>query len=122
MALQVSDLSAAEQFYGEGLQLPKLARPDFGGLPGAWFQVGEDAMIHLVAMDGGPEGVRRLPHVALSADLEHIRSLVDSLTAIGANQVTPLAERNDGGISSWATTFADPDGNAVELTTAEVPA
>jgi catechol 2,3-dioxygenase-like lactoylglutathione lyase family enzyme len=120
MALQVSDLEAAERFYGDGLGLPKLPRPEFG-IPGAWFQVGGDAMLHLVAMEGGPEGVRRLPHVALSVDLEQLRLMVDSAAAAGGTQVTPLAARTDTGTEVWSSTFADPDGNAVELTTAGLP-
>lgn len=116
VALQVSDLARAERFYGEGIGLSKLDRPGFG-VPGAWFAVG-DAQLHLVALEGGPTGVRRLPHLALTVDLSELRRLVDALVEAGGTQVTPLAARDDGGVEVWSSTFADPDGNAVELTTA----
>ena len=120
MALQVSDLAAAERFYGEGLGLPTLARPEFG-VPGLWFGVGDDAMLHLVALDGGPQGVRRLPHVALSVELDELRRLVVSVAAAGGTEIAPFAQRTEGGVATWSATFADPDGNAIELTTLGVP-
>jgi catechol 2,3-dioxygenase-like lactoylglutathione lyase family enzyme len=120
MALQVSDLAAAERFYGEGLGLRKLPRPEFG-VPGLWFGVGDDAMLHLVALEGGPQGVRRLPHVALSVELDELRRLVESVAAAGGTEVSAFGQRTEGGTPTWSATFADPDGNAIELTTLGLP-
>lgn len=115
MALRVSDLEQAERFYCGALGLRKLPRPDFA-VGGAWLAVG-DAQLHLVVFDG-PRQEGRLPHMALSVDLDDLRRIVEVLPASGGTELAPLVSRDDDGTEVWSAMYADPDGNVVELTTA----
>jgi glyoxylase I family protein len=109
VAINVTDLTAAEDFYGRLLGLPKVDR--VLKFPGAWYQVGE-FQIHLIVRESGgsapktPAKWGRYPHVALAVhDLE---ALQHSLTQAGV-PIQPSA-------SGRAALFAqDPDGNVIEL-------
>ncbi len=111
VSVVVSDLAAAERFYGELLQLPLIARPPlhFAGL---WFGLGGEQALHLLAVAGvdpvhhRPTAIGRDRHLALRVDA--LAPYQQRLTAAGV-AVTPSS-------SGRAALFCrDPDGNGIEL-------
>ena len=63
VAICVSDVDKARDFYSGTLGLPEAERPDFG-FPGAWYQIGP-LQLHLMQRDV-PEGGKGIgPHFAL---------------------------------------------------------
>lgn len=108
-AILVSDLSQAESFYSEVLELPKATRSL--KFPGLWYQIG-DYQIHLIEepnwtpMEVNPQKWGRNPHLALAVDdLELIKT---RLTQKGYS----FQESSSGRAALFAK---DPDGNIIEL-------
>lgn len=109
-AINVSDLSAAERFYGELLGLTKVDRTL--KRPGAWYQLGS-VQIHLIVAE---RDYRRLgdeykwgqyPHLAFAiADLSKVKQ---RLAAAGV----PMQPSSSGRAAGFVQ---DPDGNIIELT------
>lgn len=112
VALLVSDLAAAEQFYGEILGLPTADRPL--SFPGQWYQVGP-FQIHLMVAEHWqapcprPDKWGRNPHLALAVDdLDDIQARL-----LAAGHGVQLSA------SGRAALFTqDPDGNLIELSAA----
>ncbi len=111
-AILVSDLAAAEQFYGTVLGLPKIDR--VLKFPGAWYQVG-DYQIHLMVEANvqvpflNTEKWGRNAHIAFCvADLETAKT---QLLAQGF----PIQMSASGRAALFT---CDPDGNTIELNAA----
>jgi glyoxylase I family protein len=109
-AILVSELSAAEQFYGDILKLGKIDRTL--NYPGAWYALG-DIQIHLIEDKNlmpklqNAEKWGRNPHLALS--VESLAAAKDHLTDQGCEFQLSASGRA-------ALFVQDPDGNVIELT------
>jgi len=110
-AILVSDLEAAEHFYGTILGLPKVDRPTNIKFPGTWYQIG-DQQLHLIVSPGyqaplpNEEKWGRHPHVAFGvADLEATKIRLQ-------NYNCPIQTSASGRAALFTR---DPDGNVVEL-------
>jgi len=111
MALIVSDLKRAEDFYESILGLTKIARPDLG-FDGLWYGLDGGSELHLMLLENPyvscdkPEHGGRDNHIALqSHEFDHIRQRLDSV-------VVPYTMSRSG---RNALFFRDPDGNTIEL-------
>lgn len=108
VALQVSDLAKAEDFYSRTIGLKKVAR-DLT-FPGTWYQIG-DFQLHLIVSDWAANPVReakwgRHPHITFAInDLEQVKR---DLT----EQAIPFQMSSSGRAALFVK---DPDGNTVEL-------
>ena len=107
-AILVTDLEAAEHFYGEVLGLVKIERsPKF---PGAWYQIGE-YQIHLIVastVSNEPKHEKwgRNPHIAFSvSNLDAAKQQLLDYNFL----IQPSASGRP------AIFTQDPDGNAIEL-------
>lgn len=110
IGLHVNDLAASRTFYGEVLGLREIARPDMG-FPGAWFGVGADQEVHLIAR-APKEGAYTPPrerHVAFAvSDMEEVKqALSDRGMAL-----PPVKQRPDGALQLF---LRDPDDHVIEL-------
>lgn len=109
IALHVSDLNLSMGFYGEGLELAEIARPDFD-FPGAWFRLGELQELHLIA--------GRSAEVNSSARGNHFALGVDDMDEAEAYLAgrgivhTPRQTRPDGAFQIYVE---DPDGHWIEF-------
>jgi glyoxylase I family protein len=114
VAVVVTDLGKAKQFYGEILGLGESdERPNFS-FPGAWYNIGSQ-QLHLIVHDKS----RTLRHT----------SQIDSMDghfAIRVKDMQQLLKRLDSfgvtydsrphSITGWHQVFVtDPDGNVIEL-------
>ena len=114
VALLVSDLARAEQFYGEVLGLEKVTRAAALRFPGTWYQIGAQ-QLHLIVHSGwhastpNSEKWGRNPHLALAiADFTALK------TRLQAADV-PLQMSASGRAALFV---CDPDGNILELSQA----
>lgn len=115
LAISVTDLDAARQFYTGLLGFEELRRPDFG-FPGMWLRVG-DLQLHFALATQMPAGGDGFPHFALHVPTGEFQSTVDSLKAAGVTFVAPPSKRVDFGTTEvWAAFITDPAGNVIELT------
>ena len=111
--IRTGNLDAMVAFYGEVLGLRPGPRPDFG-FPGAWLYLGDQALVHLVAVDGqtgrpatGPGPA--LEHFAFRA--EGADGFRRTLQARGiAHSVDPVP-----GGEVVQINFRDPDGNHIHV-------
>ncbi len=109
MALTVTDLERADQFYSSILGLPKVKR-DLA-FAGSWYQLGPIQLHLIVAPTVTPDRVNeakwgRNPHVALGvSDLDLIKT---TLKAAGY----PIQMSASGRAALFTQ---DPDGNVIEL-------
>jgi glyoxylase I family protein len=115
VAISVSDLEQARRFYGDLLGFTELARPDFGGIPGAWFRVG-DLQVHVLQVDEVAAPGPGMPHLALYVPTDDLDATFEALVAGGARVVGAPRTREDFGVPVRAAFVADPDGNVLELT------
>jgi lactoylglutathione lyase len=112
VAIYVNDLKKSCEFYSTVLHLEQIQRPAFD-FPGAWFRLGTDQELHLIAGERIAPTVPRTRgnHFALRVDdLEGWRGHVEQFGAIVRGPV----ERPDGALQLF---IADPDGHVVELFT-----
>ena len=106
VSLQVEDLAAARQFYGDVLGLLEIERPDFA-VEGAWFQLGT-SQLHLGVEDGHLASVRQ--HFAvLVADLD---SAVATIEAHGVSVRKAGLTLPGAGYQAFVR---DPSGNLIDL-------
>jgi catechol 2,3-dioxygenase-like lactoylglutathione lyase family enzyme len=103
------DMAATRRFYVDMLGFTEGARPPFG-FDGAWFYVGDQPILHIVAsgrMPKDPKGT--LDHMAFSAT-----DLKGTVAKLNANGVAyELRKLQDYG--TWQLFFEDPNGATVEL-------
>ncbi|MEO0538198.1 MAG: VOC family protein [Cyanobacteria bacterium P01_A01_bin.123] len=110
VALLVSDLDQAEQFYGHVLGLPQVDRPL--NFPGLWYQVGQ-LQLHLMLAVGSTssplhnaERWGRNAHLAFAVkDLEAAKTAL-----LNAGFLVQLS-----GSGRAALFSQDPDGHVIEL-------
>lgn len=111
VAIHVLDLDRSVAFYRDVLKLQPLSRPAFS-FPGAWFRLGADQELHLIAD-------ARYPRVEQHRG-NHFALLIDDVDAweihlVGAALPGLLRRiRPDGAIQLFLT---DPDGHSIELCT-----
>ena len=108
VALQVSDLERADEFYSNVIGLQKVERNLT--FPGSWYQVG-DFQLHLIVSDWAKNPTRedkwgRHPHVTFA-----IRGLGKVIAAL-KEQAVPFQMSSSGRAALFVK---DPDGNVVEL-------
>ena len=112
IALIVSDLKRAADFYEGILGLMRIARPDLG-FDGLWYGLEDAGEVHLMLLDNPyvacskPEHGGRDNHIALQSEkFELIRSRLETA---GITYTLSKSGRN-------ALFCHDPDGNTIELT------
>ncbi|MGB7088341.1 MAG: VOC family protein [Phormidesmis sp.] len=108
VAVQVSDLAQADEFYSHIIGLQKVAR-DLS-FAGSWYQIG-DFQLHLIVSEWAKNPIRedkwgRHPHVTFAIrDLAGVKqSLIE--------QAVPFQMSSSGRAALFVK---DPDGNVVEL-------
>jgi catechol 2,3-dioxygenase-like lactoylglutathione lyase family enzyme len=111
-AIHVTDLEKSRRFYAEVLGLKPISRPAFG-FPGAWFRIGIDQELHLIAREVSPN--------APPPTDRHFAMVVDSiddaerLLREKAVEFRGPKPRPDGVQQIFLT---DPDGYVIELSSA----
>jgi len=114
LAIAVTDLGAAKDFYCGLLGFTELPRPDFG-VPGMWLRVG-DLQLHFIETDTMPVPGPGFPHFALHVPREAWDETIAALDAAGVTYISRPSSRVDFGVPVLAAFVADPAGNVVELT------
>jgi len=114
VAIAVTDLGAARDFYCGILGFEELPRPDLG-VPGMWLRVG-DLQLHFVETDEMPTPGRGFPHYALYVPTDRFDETVEALRAAGAPFLGEPSTRVDFGTTVLAAFVNDPAGNFIELT------
>ena len=114
VAVSVTDLDAARDFYRDVLGFEVLPRPDFG-FPGLWLRVG-DLQLHLGVADEPPSPGPGFPHFALYVPSEDFDATIDAVRAAGTKMVGEPSTRVDFGTTVHAAFITDPSGNVIELT------
>ena len=110
--LRTAQLDEMIGWYDDILGMRPGPRPNFP-FPGAWLYSGEDAVVHLVAVDGdagvGAEKDLKLEHFALAATGRE--SFEEKLKAAGEKFET--IEIKEFGITQY--NIWDPDGNHIHI-------
>lgn len=104
-----SDLERSKAFYVSVLGLTEGYRPPFA-FPGAWFYVGDYAILHIMA--GKPMPVHAtgvIDHMAFTAT--NLQAVADALK----RHKIPYELKRLPGSNSWQLFCYDPDGAKVEL-------
>jgi catechol 2,3-dioxygenase-like lactoylglutathione lyase family enzyme len=114
VAIAVTDLGAARDFYCGVLGFEEIARPDFG-IPGMWLRVG-NLQLHFVETDEMPTPGKGFPHYALHVPTEQFAETMDTLRGAGVTFLGEPNSRIDWGSTVWAAFITDPAGNVIELT------
>jgi catechol 2,3-dioxygenase-like lactoylglutathione lyase family enzyme len=111
IAIYVTDVKRSREFYRDVLQLEQIARPAFN-FPGAWFRLGSQQELHLIADHGEPFFASHdRNHFALKTD--DLDAWEEHLEKMGADFAGRKA-RPDG---AWQVFLRDPDGHVIELFT-----
>ena len=117
-SLIVADTARALRFYCDLLGLhTDITRPDLG-YPGAWLQIGTE-QIHLLELPN-PDPVEGRP--AHGGRDRHLAVLVDDLDALARALDTAGVAFTRSRSGRRALFCRDPDGNALELIEASLPA
>jgi len=115
VAIHITDVARSADFYQRVLRLEPIPRPAFS-FPGAWFRLGANQELHLIANYGAPFSTNnRNNHFALRVD--DLDKWEQHLRGVGAN-FAPRKRRPDG---AWQVFLQDPDGQTVELFTPPGP-
>jgi len=114
VAIAVTDLAAAREFYCDLLGFEDLPRPDLG-IPGMWLGVG-NLQLHFIETDEMPVPGPGFPHFALYVPTEHFATTMQTLKDAGVAFLAEPSSRVDLGTEVWAAFVTDPAGNVVELT------
>lgn len=111
VSLDVSDLAAAQAFYGELLGLPEIDRPDFG-FPGVWYQAGP-VQLHLIVV---PEGVDvGTPASSPTPLANHLAFEIEDMDAVHAELEAAGHSVISLGAEAGQMFVADPAGNMIEF-------
>lgn len=109
--IRTANLEAMTHWYTDVLGLTEGWRPPFQ-FPGAWLYAGDDAIVHIVAVDAEPgsdPGDLKLEHFAIRGDdLAEMRA---RLAATG----TPAREVEVPGTTILQINIHDPDGNHIHV-------
>jgi catechol 2,3-dioxygenase-like lactoylglutathione lyase family enzyme len=114
VAVSVTDLEAARDFYCDVLGFEVLPRPDFG-FPGLWLRVGE-LQLHLGVVEEAPSPGAGFPHFALHVPTEEFDTTIEAMRAAGVKLLGEPSTRIDFGTIVHAAFITDPSGNVIELT------
>ncbi len=114
VAISVTDLDAAREFYCDVLGFEELPRPDFG-FPGLWLRVGA-LQLHMGVVDERPTTGPGFPHFALYVPAEQFDSTIAAMRAAGVKMLGEPSTRVDFGTTVRAAFVTDPSGNVIELT------
>ena len=114
VAVSVTDLDAARDFYCDVLGFEELPRPDFG-FPGLWLRVGS-LQLHLGVADEPPSPGPGFPHFALYVPSEEFDATIEAVRAAGVKMLGEPSTRVDFGKTVHAAFITDPSGNVIELT------
>jgi catechol 2,3-dioxygenase-like lactoylglutathione lyase family enzyme len=114
VAISVTDLDEARDFYCDLLGFEVLPRPDFG-FPGLWLRVGT-LQLHLGVVDEAPSTGPGFPHFALYVPADEFDATIESMRAAGVKMLGEPSSRVDFGTPVRAAFITDPSGNAIELT------
>ncbi|MEO1190748.1 MAG: VOC family protein [Pseudomonadota bacterium] len=111
--IRTANLERAVAFYEEVLGMTSGKRPPFP-FPGAWMYIGEQALVHLVAIDEAPD----LPHAPEALRLEHFAFRGEDLggqRARLAKAGVAVEEVLVPGFNILQLNFYDPDGNHIHV-------
>ena len=114
VAISVTDLDAARDFYCDVLGFEELRRPDFG-FPGLWLRVGQ-LQLHLGVVDQAPSPGPGFPHFALYVPSDRFETTIEAVRAAGVKTLGEPSSRVDFGTTVRAAFVTDPSGNVIELT------
>ena len=114
IAISVTDLDEARDFYCDLLGFEVLPRPDFG-FPGLWLRVGS-LQLHLGVVDEAPSTGPGFPHFALYVPTDEFDATIESVRAAGVKMLGEPSSRVDFGTPVRAAFITDPSGNVIELT------
>jgi len=114
VAISVTDLDAARDFYCDILGFEALPRPDFG-FPGLWLRVGS-LQLHLAVADEPPSPGPGFPHFALYVPTDEFDATIESMRSAGVKMLGEPSSRVDFGTTVHAAFVTDPSGNVIELT------
>jgi len=114
VAISVTDLDEARDFYCDVLGFEVLPRPDFG-FPGLWLRVGT-LQLHLGVVDETPSAGPGFPHFALYVPTDEFDATIESVRAAGVKMLGEPSSRVDFATPVRAAFITDPSGNAIELT------
>ncbi len=108
VAVQVSDLAAADKFYSQVVGLSKVDRQL--SFPGSWYQIG-DFQLHLIVSKWAKNPVRedkwgRHPHITFA---------INNLAAVKQSLIETNMPFQMSSSGRSALFVKDPDGNVVEL-------
>ncbi|NKB53157.1 MAG: glyoxalase [Rhizobiaceae bacterium] len=110
--VRTSQLDNMIDWYTNILGMKKGVRPNFS-FPGAWMYSGEDAVVHLVQVDGDPGSGSEIPlkleHFALAASGRE----VFEARLRDAGEKFEILEISDFGITQY--NVWDPDGNHIHI-------
>lgn len=110
--IRTAQLETMVAWYEDILGLKRGPRPDFG-FPGAWLYAGEDAIVHLVTVEGEPGAGSEQP-----LKIEHAAFAATGLAAFEAHlkargEKVRRVEIADFGITQL--NIWDPDGNHLHV-------
>src|SRR5262245_3195144 len=114
VAISVTNLDAARDFYCDVLGFEVLPRPDFG-FPGLWLRVGS-LQLHLGVTDEPVSPGPWLPHFALFVPTDEFDTTIEAVRAAGVKMLGEPSARVDFGTPVRAAFVTDPSGNVIELT------
>src|SRR5215472_2265021 len=101
VAIHVTDVARSAEFYRRVLRLEPIPRPAFD-FPGAWFRLGTNQELHLIADHGLPFSAKhRNNHFAVRVD--NLDEWERHLEGVGAN-FAPRKRRPDG---AWQVFLQD---------------
>lgn len=107
-------LAATREFYVEVLGLREGRRPPFRA-PGMWLYAGDQAVLHVVAVEQMPTPRRgAIDHMAFWAE-----GLQQTIATLRSFDVGARLIRAPGAVRTWQLFFSDPNGIEVELDFAE---
>jgi len=111
VALYVTDLKRSSAFYQNVLRLASIPRPAFD-FPGAWFRLGTNQELHLIADLGAPF-FKTHPNNHFALRVDNLDEWEQHLETSGA-QFDRRKRRPDGASQVF---LLDPDGHRIELFT-----
>jgi len=111
VAIYVTNVERSSDFYRTALRLEPIPRPAFS-FPGAWFRLGTNQELHLIA-DQGPPFFRTHPSNHFALQVDDLDEWECHLNAVSAD-FTARKQRPDG---AWQVFLRDPDGHVIELFT-----
>jgi catechol 2,3-dioxygenase-like lactoylglutathione lyase family enzyme len=111
VALYVTDFQRSSAFYQNALRLEPVPRPAFT-FPGAWFRLGTNQELHLIA-DNGPPFFSTHPSNHFALQVDDLNEWECHLRSVRAD-FAARRQRPDGAAQVF---LRDPHGHVIELFT-----